>query len=100
MKRIFAGATLLAAAIAMPVQDAKAQDPLGAAILGGAAGAIIGGAATGRAAGAAIGAAIGAGTAAVIASEAERRRGGYYWWRGNCYYQDADGAWYQVRRRY
>ncbi len=100
MKRIIAGAALLAAAMAMPVQDAAAQDPLGGAILGGAAGAIFGGAVTGRAGGAAIGAAIGAATGAIIASEAERRRGGYYWWRGRCYYQDGDGAWYRVSRNY
>ena len=42
MYRSLGASTILAIALAMPVQDAAAQDPLGGAILGGAAGAIIG----------------------------------------------------------
>ena len=41
MFRELAAAALLAIAIATPVQDAAAQDPVGGAILGGAAGAIL-----------------------------------------------------------
>ena len=44
MYRAFGAAALLSLAIAFPAQDAAAQDPVGGAILGGAAGAILGGA--------------------------------------------------------
>jgi hypothetical protein len=71
---------------------AAAQDPLGGAIVGGAVGGIIGGA-LGRGGGAIAGAAIGATTGAVIAAEAAPRPGGYYWWRGGCYYRYPNGAW-------
>jgi hypothetical protein len=99
MIRKIAPAGLLALALVMPVQEAAAQDPLGGAILGGAAGAIIGGAAGGGR-GAAIGAIIGASTGAIIASEGQRRRGGYYYWRDGCYIQRPDGAWQRVHPRY
>ena len=78
MLRMFGTVTLLTLAAAMPVKEAAAQDPLGGAILGGAAGAIIGGIAGGGR-GAAIGAGIGAATGAIIAAEGQRRRGGYYY---------------------
>lgn len=92
-------AVLLALAAAMPAHDAKAQNTLGGAIFGGAAGAIVGGA-LGGGRGAAIGAVIGAGTGAAIASEGERRRGGYYYYRDGCYIERPDGAWVRVRPRY
>jgi uncharacterized protein YcfJ len=44
MYRSLGAAALLTIAIAAPVQDAAAQDPVGGAILGGAAGAVLGGA--------------------------------------------------------
>jgi hypothetical protein len=100
MIRTLGAAALLALASAMPVQEASAQDAVGGAILGGAAGAIIGGAVTGRAGGAVVGGVIGAATGAAIASEAERRRGGYYWWHDGCYYQYPNGEWRHVPRRY
>ena len=84
--------SLLTLALAVPSQEAAAQDPLGGAILGGAAGAIIGGVAGGGR-GAAIGAGIGAVTGAAIAAEGQRRRGGYYYWRNGCYIQRPDGVW-------
>lgn len=94
------GATvLLALALAMRAQQASAQDPLLGGILGGAAGAIIGGAAGGGR-GAAIGAIIGGTTGAIIGAEGQRRRGGYTWWRGNCYLQRGDGAWIPVSPGY
>ncbi|WP_024509353.1 glycine zipper domain-containing protein [Bradyrhizobium sp. ARR65] len=92
-------AALLALSVAMPVHEAVAQDTLGGALLGGAAGAIVGGA-VGGGRGAAIGAIVGAGTGAAIASEGERRRGGYYYYRDGCYIQRPDGAWIRVRPRY
>ena len=55
----------LALAIAMPAKDAAAQDPMGGAIIGGAAGAILGGA-LGGGRGTAVGAIIGGTTGAVI----------------------------------
>jgi hypothetical protein len=66
--------------------------PVAGAIVGGALGGIVGGA-LGRGPGAFAGAAIGATTGAVVASEAQARPGGYYWWRGACYYRYPNGAW-------
>src|SRR5262245_17189745 len=70
------GAALLTIAIAAPIQDAAAQDPVGGAILGGAAGAILGGALDGGR-GAAIGAIVGGATGAAIAAQGQPRPGGY-----------------------
>jgi hypothetical protein len=100
MMKTIGAAALFALATVMPVQQAKAQDALGGAILGGAAGAILGGAITGRGGGAAAGALVGAATGAIIANEASQRRGGYYYWRGGCYSQDAYGNYYRIPRRY
>jgi hypothetical protein len=61
MYRTFAAAALLTMSIGAPVQDAAAQDPVGGAILGGAAGAILGGA-MGGGRGAAVGAIVGGAT--------------------------------------
>jgi hypothetical protein len=91
-------AALLALALALPAQEAAAQDPLLGGLLGGAAGAIIGGAAGGGR-GAAIGALIGGTTGAVIAAEGQRR-GAYYYWRNGCYVQRPDGAYVAVAPGY
>lgn len=99
MKCAFGAAALLTLAIAMPVQEAAAQDALGGALLGGAAGAILGGA-VGGGRGAAIGAVIGAGTGAIIANEGQRRANGYYYYNNGCYIQQPDGAWIEVAPRY
>lgn len=98
---VFAGAFLAVAAL-LPVEPAAAQyapppppdpaAPVGGAIMGGALGAIVGGA-LGGGRGAAAGAIVGGTTGAVIAAEAQPRPGGYYWWRGNCYYRYPNGAW-------
>src|SRR6516162_7444712 len=56
----------VAIVLAMPIQDAAAQDPVGGAIVGGATGAIIGGV-LGGGRGAAIGAIVGGVTGAAIA---------------------------------
>jgi hypothetical protein len=48
MYRTLAAAALLTMSIAAPMQDAAAQDPVGGAILGGAAGALLGGALDGE----------------------------------------------------
>jgi hypothetical protein len=93
------GLLALAMAMAMPVQDAKAQDILGGALFGGAAGGLIGGAVGGRG-GIIPGVIIGAAAGAIIASEGERRRGGYYYHRNGCYRQRADGAWVAMSPRY
>lgn len=96
----FAAAAVLVLACAVPAHEAAAQDnTLGGAIFGGAAGAIVGGA-IGGGRGAAIGAVIGAGTGAAIASEGDRRRNGYYYYRDGCYIQRRDGAWLRVDPRY
>jgi len=92
-------AALLALAMAIPAHEAQADDTLGGAILGGVGGAIIGGA-IGGGRGAAIGAVVGAGTGAAIASEGERRRNGYYYYRNGCYIQRPDGEWIPVDPRY
>ena len=93
-------AALLALAVVMPTHEAAAQNnTLGGALFGGAAGAIVGGA-VGGGRGAAIGAILGAGTGAAIASEGDRRRGGYYWYHDGCYIQRGDGAWMRVDPRW
>ena len=99
MLRKFGTAAVLALAFAMPAHEAFAQDGLGGAIVGGAAGALVGGA-LGGGRGAAIGAVIGAGTGAAIASEGERRRNGYYYYHDGCFIQRPDGAWVRVHPRY
>jgi hypothetical protein len=90
---VFAGA-LLALSVFMPAQQAAAQDPVGGAIVGGALGGILGGV-LGHGRGAVAGAVAGATAGAVIASEASPRPGGYYWWRGGCYFRYPNGAWSQ-----
>src|SRR5438132_11733667 len=99
MYRALGAAALLAIAIAMPVQDAAAQDPLGGAILGGAAGAILGGALDGGR-GAAIGAIVGGATGAAIAAQGQPRPGGYRYYQHACYQQRGDGAWIMVAPEY
>jgi hypothetical protein len=99
MYRAFGAAALLALAIATPVQDATAQDPLGGAILGGAAGAILGGA-LGGGRGAATGAIIGGATGAIIGSQGQARPGGYYYYDNGCYLPRGDGGWIAVSPRY
>jgi hypothetical protein len=99
MYRGLAAATLLAVAIAAPVQDAAAQDPVGGAILGGAAGAILGGA-LGGGRGAAVGAIVGGATGAAIAAQGQARPGGYRYYQQGCYQQRADGAWVVVAPEY
>jgi len=99
MLRTLGTIVVLTLAMTVPVQQAAAQDPLGGAILGGAAGAIIGGIAGGGR-GAAIGAGIGAATGAIIAAEGQRRRGGYYYWRNGCYVQQPGVGWVRVSSDY
>jgi hypothetical protein len=101
MGRTLGALAFLALAIAAPVQQAAAQEPnpLGGALLGGAAGAIIGGVAGGGK-GAAIGALVGAGTGAIIASQGQPRPGGYRYYQNGCYQQRPDGAWVVVAPQY
>src|SRR5215831_11944371 len=100
MYRSLGAAALLAIAIiAAPVQDAAAQDPVGGAILGGAAGAILGGA-LGGGKGAAVGAIVGGATGAAIAAQGQARPGGYRYYQRGCYQQRADGAWVVVAPEY
>jgi hypothetical protein len=77
------GAGIFLALALLPAQQAAAQDPLAGAIVGGAVGGIIGAAA-----------------GATIAAEAQQRNGGYYWWRGGCYYRYPNGSWLQVQPGY
>jgi len=99
MNRAFGAAALLSLAIAFPVQDAGAQDPVGGAIIGGAAGAILGGA-LGGGRGAAVGAVVGGTTGAIIASQGQARPGGYYYYENGCYRRRPDGAWVVVAPEY
>ena len=99
MYRSLGIAALLSIAIAAPVQDAAAQDPVGGAILGGAAGAILGGALDGGR-GAAIGAIVGGATGAAIAAQGQSRPGGYRYYQQNCYQQRPDGGWVAVAPQY
>jgi hypothetical protein len=75
-----------------PPPPPPGPSPVAGAIVGGTVGGIVGGA-LGRGPGAFAGAAIGATTGAVVAAEAQARPGGYYWWRGACYYRYPNGAW-------
>jgi hypothetical protein len=100
MKRMLGAVIVVALAALTPVRQAAAQDPLAGAIVGGAVGGIIGGAIGHGAGGAVAGAVIGATAGAAIASEGERRRSGYYWWHGGCYYRYPNGSWLQVQPGY
>ena len=99
MYRTFGVTALIALIISMSTQDVAAQDPLGGALLGGAAGAIIGGA-VGGGRGAAIGAIVGGTTGAAIAAQGEPRPGGYRYYQNGCYVQQGDGSWVGVSPRY
>src|SRR4029077_7188897 len=90
---------LVAIALAMPMQEAAAQDPVGGAIVGGATGAIIGGV-LGGGRGAAIGPLICGPTGAAIGAEGEPRPGGYRYYQDACYQQQPDGAWLAVSPDY
>lgn len=95
--RYLGAALLLASVMALPVQEAKAQDPL-ATIVGGAIGAGVGAAVTGgRAGGAIVGGVIGAGAAAAITFDP--RPGGYYWYDRRCWYRYPNGEYRLVSRR-
>jgi hypothetical protein len=95
----FGLAMLLALAAYGSAENAAAQNPIGGAIVGGAAGAIVGGA-VGGGRGAAIGAIVGATTGAAIAAQGEPRPDGYYYYQRGCYIQRPDGAWVAVSPRY
>ena len=99
MSRALGISALLAIALAAPLQGAQAQNALGGALIGGAAGAAIGGIAGGGK-GAVIGAVIGGATGAVIASQGELRAGGYRYYQSACYQQRPDGAWVVVAPRF
>jgi hypothetical protein len=99
MNQLFGVGVFLAVAIAMPVQDAAAQNPVGGAIVGGAAGAVVGGA-LGGGRGAVVGAIIGGATGAAIASQGQPRPGGYRYYQSACYRQRRDGAWVVVAPEY
>ena len=90
---------LLALATLIPPRQAAAQDAVGGAIFGGAAGAILGGA-LGGGRGAAVGAILGAGTGAAIASQGQPRPGGYYYYQNGCYLPRADGSYIAVDPAY
>lgn len=90
---------LLALVTLIPSRQAAAQDAVGGAIVGGAAGAILGGA-LGGGRGAAVGAVLGATTGAAVASQGDRRPGGYYYYRNGCYMPRSDGAYVAVDPAY
>src|SRR3974377_1314327 len=95
MYRTLGTSPWLALGLGKTLQDAAAQDPLGGAILGGAAGAIIGGA-VGGGRGAATGAIIGGVTGAAIAAQGQPRPGGYRYYENACYLQRPEEAWLVV----
>jgi len=82
-----------------PPPPPPGPDAIGGAVGGAILGGILGGAVSGRAGGAVAGALIGGTTGAVVGSEAERRRG-YYWWRGNCYYRYPSGEYAAIAPNY
>jgi len=99
MYRGLGAAALLTIAVAMPLQDAAAQDAVGGAILGGAAGAILGGA-FGGGRGAAAGAIIGGSTGAIIGAQGQARPGGYTYYQNACYQPRGDGTYVAVAPEY
>jgi hypothetical protein len=99
MYRALGAAVLVSIAIAAPIQDAAAQDPVGSAILGGVTGGVIGGA-IGGGRGAAVGAIVGAAAGAAIAAQGQPRPGGYRYYQQACYQQRGDGAWVVVAPQY
>jgi hypothetical protein len=99
MYRSMGAAALLAIAMIAPVRDAAAQDPVGGAIIGGAAGAILGGVLDGGR-GAVIGAIVGGASGAAIAAQGQPRPGGYRYYERACYQQRGDGAWVVVAPEY
>jgi len=99
MYRSLGAAALIATVMIAPVRDAAAQDPLGGAIIGGAAGAILGGAFDGGR-GAVLGAIVGGATGAAIAAQGQARPGGYRYYEQACYQQRGDGAWVVVAPEY
>ena len=99
MYRSLGAAALIATVMIAPVRDAAAQDPLGGAIIGGAAGAILGGAFDGGR-GAVLGAIVGGATGAAIAAQGQARPGGYHYYEHACYQQRGDGAWVVVAPEY
>ena len=99
MLRTLSATVLLALAIATPLQEAAAQDPIAGGIFGGAVGGLLGGAIGGRG-GAIAGAIIGGTTGAAIAAQGERRANGYYWYNNGCYAQRGDGAWIAINPQY
>ena len=102
MYRALGVAALLSIAIAAPVQDAAAQDPVGGAILGGVTGGVTGGViggVLGGGRGAAVGAVVGGVTGAAIAAQGQPRPGGYRYYQQACYQQRGDG-WVAVAPQY
>jgi Glycine zipper len=99
MRGVMGADVFLSLAALLLAQPSAAQDPLAGAIIGGAVGGLIGGA-VGKGGGAVAGAVIGAAAGATIAAEAQQRQGGYYWWRGGCYYRYPNGSWLQVAPGY
>lgn len=80
MARILVVIAMLAFAGFMPAGPAAAQNnTIGGAIIGGG---------------------IGAAAGAAIGSQLEPRRGGYYWYNGNCWRKHRDGSYHRVSRRY
>ncbi len=77
---------------------ASAEDDIAGALLGAGTGAVTGGLATGRLSGAFAGAIVGGYAGSIIGSEAEHRRG-HYWWHGDCY-RRVRGGFARVSRRY
>jgi uncharacterized protein YcfJ len=86
MYRTLGAAAFIAIAFALPVQEAAAQNPVGGAIIGGAAGAVVGGA-LGGGRGAAVGAIVGGTSGAIIAAQGQPRPGGYRYYHDACYQQ-------------
>jgi len=94
-------AAFAVACLATPAAPAAAQDNvIGGAIIGGGIGAVIGGAASNSAGGAIAGGIIGAAAGAAIGSQFEPRRGGYYYYRDDCWRRWRDGSYHRVHRRY
>jgi len=99
MRHIAIASIALVLLLIIPLSEANARRAARGALLGGATGAAIGGIAGGGR-GAAIGGLVGLGVGSVMGSQADRRRGNYYWYNGRCWIRFRNGEFHPVSHRY
>jgi len=99
MRHIAMASIALVLLLIIPLSEANARRAARGAVMGGLTGAAIGGIAGGGR-GAAIGGLVGLGVGSVMGSQADRRRGNYYWYNGRCWIRFRNGEFHPVSHRY